>query len=415
MRKTIMSESRLQHVPFFEALSRAEEGSPEWRLTSAGLVTLRLFDAWLVEGPSVVSAGAWGLRAVREAIDAIESSSSSKAILGSIVDAMEATGMVRVPLVAPRLLAYGRALQFDGHFAMAADVHATVLAHAHPVEEADLVVAASMQMGACLRAMADWDEALAAFSRAACVAAMSSDIATVLRARIAEANVTMERGNLPRAQTLLDETIQEASATNLRDVRSRARHARAVVAMRRQDFEFGIRLAYEALSESSEPSERDRILSDIAVAFYDLGCRAAARDAYLILAATAQEQYFRWIATINLMECAAADGREPVFEQYRRELADASLPASLACQYYFYLGEGYRLFAHMNQAKTALGRSLAIATQHQINEMIIRAEQALQQVADGGVVIIAQESTPSPELAEVADAIRDMRELAGVG
>jgi len=120
MRKTIMSESRLQHVPFFEALSRAEEGSPEWRLTSAGLVTLRLFDAWLVEGPSVVAAGAWGRRAVREAIDAMEPGSSSKAILMSIVDAMESAGMVRVPLVAPRLLAYARALQFDGRWELAA-------------------------------------------------------------------------------------------------------------------------------------------------------------------------------------------------------------------------------------------------------------------------------------------------------
>src|SRR5688500_20234795 len=87
-----MSESRLEHVPFFEALARTKEGSPEWRLTSAGLVTLRLFDAWLVEGPSVVSPGSWGLRAVREAIDVMEAGSSSKAILISIVDAMEEIG-----------------------------------------------------------------------------------------------------------------------------------------------------------------------------------------------------------------------------------------------------------------------------------------------------------------------------------
>ncbi len=161
-----MSESRLQHVPFFEALAHTTEGSPEWRLTSAGLVTLRLFDAWLVEGPSVVSTGAWGLRAVREAIDVMEVGSSSKAILASIVDAMESAGMVRVPLVAPRLLAYARALQFDGRWELAADVHRTIIAHAHPVEEADLVIAASMQLGACLRPLAAWDEAATAYARA---------------------------------------------------------------------------------------------------------------------------------------------------------------------------------------------------------------------------------------------------------
>ena len=413
-RGTIMSESRLQHVPFFEALARAKEGSPEWRLTSAGLVTLRLFDAWLVEGPSVVAADAWGLRAVRDAIEAVDVDISLKAILASVVDAMQGAPVVRIPVVAPRLLAYGRALQFSGQFSLAADVHATVLAHAHPVEEADLVIAASMQLGACMRAMAEWDEALHAYGRASCVAAMCGDIVTVLRMRIAEANVTMERGNLPRAQAILDEAIADASASNLRDVRARAKHARAAVAIRRQDFEYAIQLAYEALAESGEPVERDRMLGDIAAAFFELGMRSAARDAYLILAATAQEQYHRWIATINLMECAAVDGREPVFEQYRRELSDVQLPASLACQYFYYVGEGYRMFGKASHAQTALERSLAIATAQHINEMIIRVEAAMQRLADGGVVIIAQTPVPSKNVGEVAEAIRGMRELAGV-
>lgn len=409
-----MSEPILQHIPFFEALTRAREGSPEWRRTTAGLVTLRLFDAWIVEGPSVVAADAWGLRAVRDVIDAVDGG-SHKGILESIVDAMQGASVVRVPLVAPRLLAYGRALQFDGQFELAADVHKTVLAHAHPIEESDIVVTASAQLGACMRIMAEWDEALNAYARASCVAAMSGDMVTVLRMRIAEANVTMERGNVPRAQELLDDAIADASAADLRDVRARARHARAVVAIRRQDFEYGIRLAYEALAESGEPIERDRMLGDIAAAFFELGMRSAARDAYLILAATAQEQYHRWVATINLMECAAADGREPVFEQYRRELADTQLPASLACQYFYYVGEGYRMFGKEPQAQAAFERSLTIASAHRINEMIIRVEAAIQRVPDdSGVVIIAQSGTLSQDVVEVAEAIRGMRELAGV-
>jgi tetratricopeptide (TPR) repeat protein len=243
---------------------------------------------------------------------------------------------------------------------------------------------------------------------------MSGDIVSVLRARIHEANMAMDRGNIPRAQSILDETIQNATANALVDVRARALHSRAVVAMKRGEFEHGIRLAYEALRDQAQPSERDRVLSDIATAFYDLGMRSAARDAYLILAATAQEQYQRWIATINLLECAAADGREPIFEQYRRELADVSLPVSLACHYHFYVGEGYRLFRRLDQSRAALQRSLAIASQHGINEMVIRAERALQQVGDAGVVIIAETPAPSEEIAEVASAIREMRELVGV-
>lgn len=415
-RGTIMSESRLQHVPFFEALSRAKDGSPEWRLTSAGLVTLRLFDAWLVEGPSVVAADAWGLRAVREAIDVIDAGSSSKAILASIVDAMESAGMVRVPLVAPRLLAYARALQFDGRWDLAADVHRTIIAHAHPVEEADLVIAANMQLGSCLRPLMQLDEASMAYTRAGCVAAMTGDIVNVLRARIFEANIANDRGNLPLAQTLLEETIRESAANCLPEVRALALHARADVALRRGEFELAIGMAYEALDGLTAPSARDRVLADIAVAFYELGMRAAARDAYLILAATAQEQYSRWVAVINLMECAAADGREPMFEQYRRELCDASLPIALACQYHFYVGQGYSLFGRNVQAKASLERAIEIAEQHHINEILFRAEQSLEALRDGGVVIIASapEFSPTPEVERVAEAVREMRELAGV-
>ncbi len=41
----------LLHLPFFEALATLDETSDDWRVTSAGLVTLRLFDAWISEGP----------------------------------------------------------------------------------------------------------------------------------------------------------------------------------------------------------------------------------------------------------------------------------------------------------------------------------------------------------------------------
>ena len=409
-------EPRLLHLPFFEALARAEHGSAEWRLTSAGLVTLRLFDAWLVEGPAVVAPDAWGLRAVREAIDDVDAGASAKSILVSIVDAMEAARTVRLSLVAPRLLAYARALQFDGRFALAADVHGTVIAHAHPVEESDIVVAANMQLGDCLRPLTQWEDASAAYMRAGCVAAIAGDIANVLRARISEAKVWIERGDFPRAQSLLDDTIRESAASDLPQVRAQALHDRSVVAIHRGEYQVAITMAYEALEGLTAPTARDRVLSDIATAFYELGMRTAARDAYLILAATAQEQYMRWLATINLMECASADGREPVFEKYRREVADQPLPGRLACHYFYYVGQGYRLFGKLGEARTALNRAIELAEQYRINEVLFRAEQSLESLRDGGVVIIA--STPAsapPEVVEdIARSIRGMRELAGV-
>jgi tetratricopeptide (TPR) repeat protein len=408
-------ECKLQHMPFFEALSRVEESSAEWRLTSAGLVTLRLFDAWVVEGPSVVAADAWGLRAVRETIDAIDVGHSARAILSSVVDAMESTVMVRVQLVAPRFLAYARALQFDGRLELAADVHQTIIAHAHPIDESDIVIGANMQLGSCFRALGKWQDASRAYERASCIAAMSGDLVNVLRARIAEANMLLDRGNLPRAQSMLDDAIAEASANRLADVKTVALHDRSVVAIHRGEYELAIKLAYEALEGYTAATSRDRVLGDIAVAFYELGMRDAARDAYLILAATAQEQYIRWTAMINLMECAAADTREPTFEQYRRELADVDLPVSLACQYHYYAGEAYRLFGRAKEAESELTKALELAEQHRYNAILLRAEQSLEALRDGGVVIIAEApENPAPEVVRVAEAVREMRELAGV-
>ncbi len=67
------------------------------------------------------------------------------------------------------------------------------------------------------------------------------------------------------------------------------------------------------------PADRDRILNDIGTAFHMLGLRSVARDAFLVLSATAQEQYMRWVATLSLMGIAAEEGSEPIFEQFETQ------------------------------------------------------------------------------------------------
>jgi tetratricopeptide (TPR) repeat protein len=402
------------HLPYFEALAHMSESSADWRAISAGLVTLRLVDAWVSEGTHVVAAHARGLRAVRELIAAIEVGNSARALLTSVVDSMVAAPTVRVSIVAPRLMAYARGLQFDGHWALAADVYRTVIAHSQLVEDADVVVAANMQLGACLRVLADWSEAAIAYTTAGQIAALTGDVMNVLRARLAEANLAMDRGNLPRAEAILDETIRSAAEAGQARIRAMALQDRGVLAQHRGDLELAVCLGYEAVNSFHDQVARDRAMVDLAAAFQRMGLRSAARDANLILAATAQEQYTRWVATINLMEIASLDGSEPVFEQYRRELAGANLPAVLAAYYHYYVGQGFRLFDRFEAAKASLERAIEIAARHQLNEVLIKAEQSLQEIRDGGVIFIASAPQPSPAVAEVADAVRELRALAGM-
>jgi tetratricopeptide (TPR) repeat protein len=412
------SQVKLPHYAFFEALARCDnETCAEWRTTSAGLLTLRLFDDWVMEGGSAVSLDSWGLRCVRESISAIDSGSSVRALLTSLVDSMQLARHARVAVVAPRLMAYARALQFDAKWTLAADVYRTVLQTAEPAADTDVVIAANMQLGACMRVLAQWSEARGAYAAAAEVAAFMGDVANVLKARIAEANVMMARGNLPSAEKVLDSVIEGAEESGLTEIHAYALQDRGVVARKRGDFDAAVGYAYEALSTYESQVAKDRALSDLAATFFDMGLLDAARDANLMLAATAQEQHTRWVAMINLLEIAARDHRQPVFEQYRRELLTAPLPATLASYYQYYAGEGYAVFGCPEQAKASFERAMSLASQHQINEVLINAEASLAALEKDVVVKpVATDVNvdPSPRVAEVAGAIREMRTLAGV-
>lgn len=406
----------LPHLAFFEALAELEEGSSEWRETTAGLVTLRLVDSWLTEGRPVVAHDGWSLRAVRESIQRVDRGSSIRTILSSVLDTMQALRDVRVTTLTPRLMAYARALMFEARWALAADVHRTIIAYAHPVDDADVVIDANMQLGACLRTLAQWQEAAQAYSVAGQIAALTGDMVNVLRSRVSEANIAIDRGNLPHAEAILEETITRTGSTPaLAETRALALHARAHVAHLRKDYEHAVRLGFEALGGTRTQTARDRVLIDIATSFTELGVRSAARDAYLILAATAQEQYTRWVAQINLMELAALDGQQTVFEEHRRDLSTAILPASLSAYYFFYVAQGYRLFDRERAAEAALSRAVEIASANQLNQILIQAEQALEEIRSGRTPALPREAQDPPQSAvTVAAAIREMRELAGV-
>lgn len=413
------SQVKLPHYAFFEALARCEnESCAEWRTTSAGLLTLRLFDDWVMEGGSAVSLDSWGLRCVRESISAIDAGSSVRALLTSLVDSMQLARHARVAVVAPRLMAYARALQFDAKWALAADVYRTVLQNAEPASDTDVVIAANMQLGACMRVLAQWSEARGAYAAAAEVAAFTGDVANVLKARIAEANVMTARGNLPAAEKILDSVIEAAEQTGLREIRGFALHDRGVIARKRGDLDAAVTYTYEALSSYENQAAKDRALADLAATFFDLGLHDASRDANLVLAATAQENYTRWVAMLNLLEGAAYARKETVFEQYRRELLGENLPAALKVDFEYYVGAGYRLFGHLDRAKTWLSRAVATASSIQANEMLIKAEQLLSEMRSGSEATATETKTqvacPSRHVAEVAEAIHEMRSLAGV-
>ena len=411
----IQSEQTLRHLAFFEALAELDESDARWRSTSAGLVVLRLFDAWMEHGPFRSGGDAWGIQPVRDAVAAVDAGNPARLILAGVVEAI-AQG-AEPSMVTPRLLAYARALDYTAAWRLSADVYHTVIAHAHPIEESDSVIDANMQYGYCSRMLGRWEEAALAYTQAGEVAVAIGDIVKVLRARVADAKLAIDRGNLPRAESILDETVTRATDPKgmLTEMRSIALHERANVAILRGQYENAVRFAYEALDGLTNPADRDRVLLDIAAAFVELGVLSAARDALVVLAATAQEQYLRWAATVNLLEVAGREGRELVFEQYRRELANAPLPASLEANYYLAVGKGYAGFGRVEPARGALTKALDVATHHAFHQLIHAAEAELRQLERTETSRRQpSEYQPSADVEEIVAAIHNMREEAGL-
>jgi tetratricopeptide (TPR) repeat protein len=228
--------------------------------------------------------------------------------------------------IAPRLMAYARALDLDARWGLAADVYETIISHVHPAEDGDVVIAAHLRLAVVLRYLGELDRSLRTFQTVRILAQSHGDLDGVLRAEVGCARIAILRGNLPDAEVALDAAISRAEANHLTEVHAHALHERADVAHLRGQYDLAVRFAYEALERTSEPANRDRLLADVAASFYMLGARSAARDAYLVLEATGQEQYQRWVASINLMEIASVDGSVTLFERYKRALLSASPP-----------------------------------------------------------------------------------------
>jgi tetratricopeptide (TPR) repeat protein len=406
------TDQKLRHLPFFEEIAGVQAESAEWRAATAGLVTLRLVDTWL-DGDLAFKEDLWSIPRVRAEIDAMDETTTQRTMLHRVVDAIRSQKPDIHVLVTP-LMAYAQGLEYEAKWLLAGDVYQTALAHLHPIEDGETSIAAHLRLAGCYRNLNMMDLALHAFREASTIGTATGDMVGVLRGRLGEAQVAMFRGDLPKAESLLDATIADAGAADLLDVRSNALNDRSGVALLRGQYELGIRFAYDAFSISQRPNERDKILNNIGAAFANLGVYSAAQDAYLILSATAQEQYLRWAATLNLLEVAYMTGFEPMFEVYRRDLTSASLPPQLATHFQLMVGKGYQRFGHLEKARPHLADAVVLAGRFGFSQLMFEGEAALAKLDQAAPQHVNVNPVPL-DLEEIAEAIRDLREAAGVG
>jgi len=411
------SDGMLRHLAFFEELGRMDESEAGWRAVSAGLVTMRLVDRWIAAG-STARLDAWSVSAVREAIAQVEKTTPIRRILTSVVDVMVACTAADMHALSPRLMAYGQALEYEAKWSLAADVYGTIASETTCPEDSDLIIGALLHRAYCVGTAGDWTAAAGNYERASEVAISINDMAGALRGRMGGAKVAAAHGNMPKAEAILDDAIAQSRELGIVEVEWRALMDRAWVAGLRGQHDAAVRFSYGALNLSRSARERDRILTNIATAFRYLGQHEVATDAYLVLAATAQEQIVRWHAEIALLELSAEHGRELQFDRYRRTLESADLSPQLRVQYCLSVGQGHCLFEHYDSAIAYLEQAAEMAAEHKLHKLVFEAESAIvdakRRERVRPPVAVPLSEVDASGLDEIAEAIESMKELAGV-
>ena len=418
----------VDHFPFFSALGaivdRTEraglaaedaESVPEYRIVLAGLLTLRLVDVWIAavnEGESAPNVKR--VTGARRSVLACEVSPARHA-LDALIGAMVNSWGVASPEIGAQVFAYARLLQDESEWGMAADAYESVVGCAEAGKDTGLVPLAYLHMGACLRAWGNFSEAERAYARAGDVATELGDAYHALLSRIGAANVAANRGNLPRAELLLDAIIRETQerlphAPALIEVLARAKHDRGVVVLGRGDPARATDDYFDAFEAYTEPKRRTRALVDLANALTALGARAAARDAYHLCLGSTSDREVHWIVRLNLMELAQLDGEETVFERWRRELADTDLPPRLRAHFLLFAGHGLYRFGRSDAARAALAGALVVAEKHELGEIVMRADAGLAAIDRNERLPVTDVTIPSASgVARIVDRLRDMR------
>jgi tetratricopeptide (TPR) repeat protein len=400
----------IRHQVYFDTLGSMQEESASWCAVFAGLSVLRLVDAYANPGSSDAPANWAQLHSVRTAIEGVSEGDTIRGLLTTVLDEVTKRGSI-AETACRSLLAYGRALDYAAAWGLAVDVFSTVVRLTPPEKNAKLAVEAHVAVGGAARRNGDWETSGRAYSQAAYIADTLGDRQGVLTVQVGIANTYMAKGNLPQAQTILDDVLVQARDQGLAQVQAIALHSRAALAYQKGDHSEGIKLAHESLSFTTNPAERDAVLDDIAGMFTAIGLPDAARDTHLVIAATTQSKTVRGQATINLMELASLDDMPEAFDSYARELAQAPLGPWLRAHYLLFLGEGMSRLGRRDASEEALHEAISFAEANQIHQVTFKAQSALSAIHSAARPTKPFVAPPTWVPEEVITVVRAMSEL----
>jgi len=331
-------------------------------------------------------------------------------VLLGLVNAMQTVREVDIQPVLPRLFAYAGCLEKRVELTLAADVYGTIARLAEEDFDGDLMIDSFLRLGYCQRMLGELGDAESSYATAGKIAKRQKETARLLRSQIGGAIVVMTRGNLPKAEELLADIIVDSERAGCTEMTSNATHARSIVAQRRGDLGRAVCFAYDAMRLTVLPNERDRILSDLSAYFIAMKRFDAARDALMILEATAVSEMVRLISRVNMVVLAARAGDRELFVASRARLEDVALPPEVQINYFIESARGLRMFDEPEAATALLQNARELAAEHGFNRSIFEAEQML---ADRASEVSTNERSIRLEDADAAAVVeQELRKMA---
>jgi hypothetical protein len=409
VKRTSSRPDTLKHLPFFEVLANVSEGSPKAKLATAGLLTLRMIDHWVLAGPAIVEPESVSVRSVRNAIMALPPKEPVREALLTIVNTMQMLRHVDLVPVLPRVFAYAQLLerQYE-ELALAADTYASVIRLADDQADSVLVMDTFQRLAFCRRRAGAIDEAATASQTLVKLATRHKDRARLLRGKLGLAHVAMMRGDLVEADSQFAAIADDAERMQLNVEYALALHNRGVVAFRSGKPVEATVLSHRALKLTSDPIDRERMLGDLAAFLIKLEQYDAAIDALRILEVTSISEEPRRVAKVNLVSVAARAGNRELFNSARRELEGVSLGVEASVNLLIESARGFGLFGDEASAVEALREAEIEAERHGLNASV----QEIARLREAVTPMRAARETRAIDLSSTYEVATDLRRMA---
>lgn len=286
---------------FRPALNLVEPDHPQWGTLWGGWLTLRLIDRWLTRPGAVTQP-----HQVREVLTLAKTQVEALPILDRVLTSLQ-DSKPEGRAVANALLDYARLWRGQAAWGLALDVIDRVVRTAGLHGELDVVAQAQTLAGFCRRQRGEWQEAEQAYGEALAAGEASGDLRVWLEARVSEAYLHVDRGDLSTGQARLESALVDAVAGDDAHSEGRISHGLMLLEVLLGRSNRAVGYGHRALQVLVEPRTRERVLLDFAYAL-ELSGQGRGADIARRQALRSPQADVREIAAQHLVRRAALSG-----------------------------------------------------------------------------------------------------------